>query len=131
LLATSISNTVRPFTLANANLREPDMLHLILETGVQSMRRLLYCAVLITAALSFLSNAVELPDTVYVYQSKANIGATAYDEALAVACLQGLINRDQPLLYVVSAANARPQYWLDILSKDGAWLAGKTQTTIK
>jgi GxGYxYP putative glycoside hydrolase C-terminal domain/GxGYxY sequence motif in domain of unknown function N-terminal len=46
----------------------------------------------------------------------------SYDEALAVACLQGIINRGAPELYVLSKNNVRPQYWLDILSKDGRWL---------
>jgi len=46
----------------------------------------------------------------------------SYDESLAVACLQGIINRDSPELYVLSRKNNRPQYWLDLLSKDGRWL---------
>ena len=49
----------------------------------------------------------------------------AYDEAMAVACLQGIINRKSPELYVLSRKNTRPQYWLDILSKEGRWLEGR------
>jgi GxGYxYP putative glycoside hydrolase C-terminal domain/GxGYxYP_N second domain/GxGYxYP_N 1st domain len=49
----------------------------------------------------------------------------SYDEAMAVACLQGIINRKSPELYVLSRKNTRPQYWLDILSKDGRWLQGR------
>ena len=44
-----------------------------------------------------------------------------------MASLQGLINRSSPDLYVFSRKNARPQYWLDILSKDGRWLEGRQQ----
>lgn len=49
----------------------------------------------------------------------------SYDEAMAVACLQGIINRKSPEVYVLSRKNTRPQYWLDILSKDGRWLQGR------
>ena len=49
----------------------------------------------------------------------------SYDESMAVACLQGIINRPAPVLYVLSRKNTRPQYWLDILSKDGRWLEGR------
>jgi hypothetical protein len=48
----------------------------------------------------------------------------SYDEAMAVAGLQGIINRQFPRLYVLSRKNSRPQYWLDLLSKDGRWLEG-------
>lgn len=49
----------------------------------------------------------------------------SYDEAMAVACLQGIINRKSPEVYVLSRKNPRPQYWLDILSKEGRWLEGR------
>jgi hypothetical protein len=49
----------------------------------------------------------------------------SYDEALAVACLQGLINRGSPEVYVLSRKNSRPQFWLDLLAKDGRWLEGR------
>jgi len=49
----------------------------------------------------------------------------SYDEALAVASLQGIINRDSPELYLLSRQNSRPRYWLDLLSVDGRWLEGR------
>ncbi len=49
----------------------------------------------------------------------------SYDEAIAVACLQGIMNRTSPELYVLSRKNPRPQYWLDLLSKEGRWLHGR------
>lgn len=56
----------------------------------------------------------------------AHDGSVAsYDEAMAVACLQGIINRKSPELYVLSRKNTRPQYWLDIMAKDGRWLQGR------
>jgi len=48
--------------------------------------------------------------------------ADTYDEALAVACLQGLINRDSPRVYVLSTSDARPAYWLEKLASPGRWL---------
>src|SRR5205823_1399028 len=56
--------------------------------------------------------------------------ANSYDEGMAVACLQGLINRQAPDLYVLSDTNSRPQYWLEILSKDGRWLQGRKQKPV-
>jgi len=49
----------------------------------------------------------------------------SYDEAMAVACLQGIINREAPEVYVLSRKNNRPQFWLDVLAKDGRWLEGR------
>lgn len=46
----------------------------------------------------------------------------SYDEAMAVASLQGIINRKSPQLYMLSRRNARPQYWLDLFSRKGQWL---------
>jgi hypothetical protein len=60
----------------------------------------------------------------YTYTLAQDGTPEAYDEAMAVACLQGIINRESPELYVLSRKNTRPQYWLDILSKEGRWLAG-------
>jgi len=57
--------------------------------------------------------------------------AESYDESVAVATLQGIINRNAPSLYVVSRKNMRPQYWLDILSKDGRWLSGRERQNIE
>lgn len=49
----------------------------------------------------------------------------AYDEALAVSCLQGLVNRNGPSLYVLSRGSERPRYWLDLMSSGGRWLEGR------
>ena len=57
-------------------------------------------------------------------------GKESYDEALAVASIQGIINRSSPDLYVLSRKNARPQYWLDLLSKEGRWLEGWKQLPV-
>ncbi len=54
----------------------------------------------------------------------------SYDEALAVASIQGIINRSSPELYLFSRKNTRPQYWLDLLAKDGRWLEGRRQSSL-
>ncbi|MBI2425261.1 MAG: hypothetical protein HYV27_20715 [Candidatus Hydrogenedentes bacterium] len=66
----------------------------------------------------------------YTYRLAAQGTVAAYDEAVAVACLQGLINRDGPRLYVLAAFNGRPQYWLDLFSRDSRWLAGRERIAV-
>lgn len=93
--------------------------------GVQQMR---HTAAFLLALVSFAAAASS--ETIHIYTPKVGSGAQAYDEALAAACLQGIINRDAPLVYLLSPANARPQFWLDTLSREGSWLAGKERTSI-
>ena len=50
----------------------------------------------------------------------------SYDEAMAAATLQGLINRDAPRLYLLSRKDDRPRAWLNTFSQPGGWLGGKT-----
>jgi hypothetical protein len=54
----------------------------------------------------------------------------SYDEAVAAACLQGIINRSSPELCLLSRTNGRPQFWLELLAKDGRWLQGRKQTPL-
>lgn len=61
----------------------------------------------------------------YTYTLAGGRATNSYDEALAVASLQGIINRSSPELYVLSPASKRPQFWLDTLSRDGRWLEGR------
>jgi hypothetical protein len=66
-----------------------------------------------------------LPSPIHTYTLAQDGSPASYDEALAVACLQGIINRLSPEVYVLSRKNPRPQYWLELLSKDGRWLQGR------
>lgn len=61
----------------------------------------------------------------YTYTLAQDGTPDAYDEALAGASLQGIINRDAPELYLISRTKPRPQFWLDLLAKDGRWLQGR------
>lgn len=69
-------------------------------------------------------------NSLYLYELSAQRSAEFYDEAMAAACLQGIINRDAPRLYMVSAANGRPQYWLDVLARPGSELAKRPRVTV-
>lgn len=63
-------------------------------------------------------------DTLRTYSYAHYDGAAAYDEALAVACIEGIVNRDAPRLYVLSQRNEWAKYWYDKFSQKG-WLAGR------
>ncbi|MHB0999681.1 MAG: hypothetical protein ACYC27_10595 [Armatimonadota bacterium] len=49
----------------------------------------------------------------------------SYDEAMAVACFQGIINRDAPIVYVLTNKDKWPKHWLDLFTSEGKWLNGK------
>ena len=60
-----------------------------------------------------------------------NPGKTeSYDVAMAAACLQGIINREGPQVYVLSSVNTRPRYWLDVLSQAPQWLANRNHVSV-
>ena len=86
------------------------------------------------ASASAVAGAPAAPLHVFTLVQRAD--AATYDEAVAVATVQGLINRDGPELYILStkvpaalADPARPAYWLKLLTRDGEWLAGRPQVT--
>lgn len=68
---------------------------------------------------------VNAAETLYTYTLRQGSGPAAYDEALAVACFQGVLNRAAPALYVLSASKDTPRYWLDVFSRTGGWLHGR------
>jgi len=76
------------------------------------------------------TKSAEMTDTMYIYELAAQGTTAAYDEALAAACLQAIINRDAPRLYVTAAFSPRPGAWLDVLSAGGRWLADRRRATV-
>lgn len=76
------------------------------------------------------SKAGETGDVIYLYTLVQDDTKESYDMATAAACLQGIINRDGPKLYILPTRYDRPQYWLDILSSDGRWLEGWERVTL-
>jgi len=75
-------------------------------------------------------NCLAAEEEMHIYEFSITNTAAGYDEAMAAACFQGIINRDGPLVYVLPKSAPTPRYWLDTFSKDGAWLAGRKQQTI-
>lgn len=75
----------------------------------------------------------------YLYTLSQRGDAATYDESVAVATVQGIVNRETPTLYVLSLKfpvmalldPARPSYWLRQLTKPGEWLAERPQVVIR
>lgn len=95
---------------------------------VKSMKRS-WIAILLSAVGVCLSASANVAadntspkETVHTYTLPPHGTPEAYDEALAVACLQGIVNRNAPRLYVLSSSDARPEYWREKLSAPGRWL---------
>lgn len=81
---------------------------------------------------SALFAVADAPSPLHIYTLAQRGDAATYDEAVAVATLQGIVNRDAPTLYVLSTKfplgledPARPSYWLRLLTRPGEWLAGR------
>ena len=53
-----------------------------------------------------------------------------YDEAMVVSCLQGIINREGPSIYVISQSHPNPSFWLQKLTTAGRWLQGTKIDTL-
>jgi len=71
----------------------------------------------------------ETEKTLYVYTLKGTDTQTSYDEAMVVACIQGIVNREKQLLYVKSNSFKRPDYWIEKFLS-GGWLSDKEQTSV-
>ncbi|HZK69101.1 MAG TPA: GxGYxYP domain-containing protein [Paludibacter sp.] len=64
-------------------------------------------------------------EPLFTYTLSQSGTADSYDEAMVASCLQGIINRDSPTVYVLSKANSRPSYWLKLFTSEGKWLTGR------
>lgn len=71
----------------------------------------------------------DIDNVMYVYTVKEGEKKIHYDETIAVACIQGIMNREKPLLYIRSDSFKRPDYWLEKFSSEG-WLERKEQISI-
>ena len=61
----------------------------------------------------------------YIYRLLDDGTTAAYDEAVAVSCVQGILNREEPLLYVASPRKMAPDWWLDRFRSKGEWLENR------
>jgi hypothetical protein len=73
----------------------------------------------------------EAQKKIHVYRLTAKPGRDLYDEAEAAACIQGLVNRKGPLVYLVSDSISDPEYWLGKFTASGKWLAGAEIDTVR
>ncbi|MHB1457203.1 MAG: GxGYxYP domain-containing protein [Armatimonadota bacterium] len=99
------------------------------------IRSLGFTTIMLVFAISFVSCAnIDKGGSktmMYIYNmTKQSANADDYDEYAALVSMQGIINRDQPILYINNDVYGRPGYWLDIMSKDGRWLEGRKRQTI-
>jgi hypothetical protein len=83
------------------------------------------CAALCLSAAHAAAQNVPAKDVLWLYEPAAQGTPAAYDEAMAAACMQGIINRVAPRVYLRPAHAPTPGYWLDTFSKDGGWLSGR------
>ncbi|MGV8096231.1 MAG: GxGYxYP domain-containing protein [Mangrovibacterium sp.] len=71
----------------------------------------------------------EKQDQIYIYNLTQKDSKEMYDEAIVVSCLQGIVNRKGPKVYVISQVNRTPDYWFKKFTSEGRWLQGiKTDT---
>ncbi len=71
-----------------------------------------------------------VPPPLYTYTVSQDGTAASYDLALAASTIQGVINRVSPEVYLLSSKSGRPQYWLDVMSREGRWLEGRQQLQV-
>ncbi len=62
---------------------------------------------------------------IYKYTLDDDGTPRSYDESAAVACVQGLLNREKPFLWVEGRRDRKAEVWQRLLSEKGRWLAGK------
>jgi hypothetical protein len=81
--------------------------------------------------------AVAGPKALKVYPLALKADAATYDETVALATIQGVLNREAPEVYVLAqdppketTTASRANYWLKLLSREGEWLAGRPQQTL-
>lgn len=100
------------------------------------MRNMSFLLVLTLGAVAFMPSPAAAESTgngmdIYLYTPDSATAAVAYDEAMAAACIQGIVNRESPQVYALSTVSKRPQYWLDILSRESGWLKGGQRIPIE
>lgn len=92
-------------------------------------RKFLQTAALTAAAagLGGRLSAFSREEPLYLYRLTQKEGVARYDEAVAVACLQGILNRRTPRVYVSADGDPWPDYWLSLFGRDGGWAARRAQ----
>ncbi len=68
---------------------------------------------------------------VFIYRLIQKDNQEMYDEAMVVSCLQGIVNRNRPQVYLTSSKNSLPDYWLKKFTTEGRWLQGAKIDTLE
>ena len=72
------------------------------------------------------------PNTLFTYTPQVASLVEKYDEAMVVACLQGIINCDTTTVYVFGEfGKNKPQYWFNVMTTEGRWLSGRNVIDLK
>jgi hypothetical protein len=95
------------------------------------LSRILACIATLVIATAHAEDLPMNSSPLYIHVIPALEGAAAYDYSVAVSTLQGIINREAPKLYLRSPWSHFPNYWLEIFTKEGQWLAGREQRTVE
>ena len=66
----------------------------------------------------------------YTYKFSPARTPEGYDEAVTTFCIQGLLNRAAPRLYITSSLTSIPQKWQDTFSSGGRWLSGRATEAV-
>lgn len=74
-----------------------------------------------TLTSSVLEEGAFVDGTYFEVSLPQSSGKTRYDDVLALACLQGILNRESPWRFYVKADNISSQ-WQETMQKEGYWL---------
>jgi hypothetical protein len=96
-----------------------------------SMRRIKWVSFAIVLCITATLISCNRQRHIYIYKITPKNPVELYDEAMTVSCLQGIINRKGPLIYVVSQGNPDTKYWLKKMGSEGRWLQGAKVDTLE
>lgn len=65
------------------------------------------------------------PNTIYYYTIKDESGKSCYDDSIAVACFQGILNKNSAVLWTNAQNKKLIDNWKETLSSENRWLTGK------
>lgn len=74
---------------------------------------------------------MEAPAPLMTYTLAHDGTAASYDEAVAAACIQGIVNRKAPALALFSPKDKKSRFWIDTMKQPGRWLAGREEQPIE
>ncbi len=70
-------------------------------------------------------------NTIYTYALSNSLTPGCYDECVAASTLQGIFNRQGPVVYLYGANTNKTTRWIEMFSKPGGWLEGKQQVQLE